>query len=410
MKKDYSNLVSHMRHVVILGGGFAGVAAGLELIQHPSKDITITLVDKNDFHLFTPSLYEVATSEAPQQNIAIPFREIFDKKVAFVQDVVKKIDTQKKEVELRKNKKISYDYLVITLGSESAYYHIPGLQKYAVALKSLEEAVHIKNNIKTMCCKEGKCNKKVNIVIGGGGFSGTELAEELLTYNNKLAVQHGLAKDCMNITIIQGSDKLLKELDAHVSDLAKKRIASKQLHFAFGEHIKEVTKNHVITDDNKKYPYNILIWTGGVIANHMAVTSNIPTNKNNQIPVNNFLQAEHFEHIFVAGDMAGFVDPKTQQSVPGVAQVAEEQGKIAGGNVYRMIMQKPLHYYHYRHFGYIVPMRGRFASAELMYHIHIDGFFGWILQQLVFFRYMLSILPFWKAFKKWNTFELSLEQ
>ena len=120
-----------------------------------------------------------------------------------------------------------------------------------------------------------------------------------------------------------------------------------------------------------------------------------------------FLQAS--ESVFVAGDSAGFTDPQTGKSVPGVAQVAEEEGSTAGENVYRLVTSQPLLAYRYRHFGYIVPLKGRFVAAEIM-SFHFDGFLGWALQQLVFFRYLLGILPLMKAVKRWNRFEMNLSQ
>ncbi|MDE2588392.1 MAG: FAD-dependent oxidoreductase, partial [Patescibacteria group bacterium] len=245
---------------------------------------------------------------------------------------------------------------------------------------------------------------------GGGGFSGTEIAAELLTYKDRLAEQHKLDKDCLDITIIQGSDRLLKELDSHVSAIAQKRLTHPNVKFAFGGHIKEVTKNEVHTDNGKTYPYHLLIWTGGVEANHLAKTSGLPVNKRGQLQVNPYLQVEGYENIFAAGDIAGFIDPKTQEPVPTVAQVAEEQGEIVAENIIRATQGITFKKYKYRHFGYVVPLRGKYATAELMFNIHLDGFLGWVLQQLVYLRYLLRILPFKKAFTRWNEFEEKLLQ
>src|SRR6185369_4650833 len=207
-----------MKQIVIIGGGFAGVAAGLQLKKSlGSNDAEITLVDKNPYHLFTPSLYEVATSEVPQKNIAIPFDKIFEHGVKRVRGEVTSIDPKTNTLILTDKTTIAFDYLVIALGSEPAYMGIPGLKENSVAFKWLRDAVTIKNQIKNMCCKEGKCDRKVQVIIGGGGFAGTELAAELLSYKDKIAVQNGLDKDCLDLTIIQGSDKLLKELNKHVS-------------------------------------------------------------------------------------------------------------------------------------------------------------------------------------------------
>lgn len=400
-----------MKHIVILGGGFAGVAAAKELIKKISlKEAKITLIDRHDAHLFTPSLYEVATSESPQKNIVIPIKEIFGKRVEVIKSKIKSIDTKTQNILLDEDKQISYDYLILALGSVPAYYNIPGLKENSIALKSVREAVRIKNKIKNICCDGKECKKKAKVVIGGGGFSGTELAAELLTYKNKLAKQHNLAPNCLDITIIQGSDRLLKELDPHVSKIAEKRIKKSNVHFAFGGHISKVSTTSVFTDDNKVYDYDLLIWTGGVQASSIAKKSNLPINKKGQVIVNDFLQVQGFDNIFAAGDNAQYKDLKTQQYAPTVAQVAEDEGKTAGENITRLIKSKPLQKYKFSHWGYVVPLRGKFAAAELMGFWHFDGFFGWVLEQLIFLRYLLGILPFRKALKKWNKFEIDLER
>lgn len=393
------------RQVVVLGGGFAGVSAIKKLLTY--KNISITLIDKNQYHLFTPSLYEVATSETPQKNIAIPFPEIFGNRIAYHYATVEKIDTKRRTITTSKGT-VSFDYLLIALGSKSAYHHISGLEKYSLALKSLDEAVAIKNKIKNMCCKEGECNKKVRVIIGGGGFSGTELAAELLSYKDRLAKQHHLAKDCLDITIIQGSKRLLPELDLHVSAIANKRLTSPMVHFAFGGHIIKVTEKEILTDDKKTYPYDILLWTGGIEANNIVQKSDIPTDQHGQIIVNDFLQV--MNGIFAAGDIAGFIDPITKKPVPQVAEVAQDQGEISAANILRSINNQTPLPYTFKHLGYIVPLKGRFAAAELMGIFHVDGFFGWVLQQFVFLNYLFSILPFWKAVKRWNSFEIHLHQ
>ncbi len=405
-----------MKQIVVLGGGFAGVAAIHKLVNKNLSDLSITLIDRMDFHLFTPSLYEVATSEEPQKNIAIPFKEIFADKINLVKDTVVSIDTNSQNIKLKEANELKYDYLIIALGSEAAYFHIPGLQENSVSLKTLSDAVMIKDKIKSMCCKDGEidengsCKRKVQVVIGGGGFSGTELAAEMLTYKDRLARQHNLSKQCLEVTIIQGSDRLLNELDKHVSDIATKRITSPQVKFAFGGHISEVLKDKVKTDNNMEYPYDILIWTGGVTPNHIPANSKLPVGKHGELTVNEFLQVEGLQNVFAIGDVSGFIDPKTQKPIPTVAEVAEDQGAVAGENIANLIQQKPLKKYNYVHLGYVVPIKGRFAVAELTFGIHFDGFLGFLLQQLVFFRYLWGILPPWKAMSKWNKFELEMEK
>src|SRR4051812_25004775 len=150
-----------MKNIVVIGGGFAGTTAVLSLRKnnknHPVK---ITLIDKNPYHLWTPSLYEVATSEEPQKNIAIPFTKIFDENVELKKAIVEKIDPQAKTVHLRGGESVPYDYLIIALGSVPAYMGIPGLKEHSVAFKTVEDAMRIKNSINDQCCEEGKCHRK----------------------------------------------------------------------------------------------------------------------------------------------------------------------------------------------------------------------------------------------------------
>lgn len=400
-----------MKHIVVLGGGFAGVATVHNLRKKFSKgEAKITLIDKRSYHLFTPSLYEVATSEEPKGNIAFPFTELFDKKVTFIKAQVLSVNPKEQTIKVKDGEEIPYDYLVLALGSEPAYYHIPGLKEYSITLKSLQDAVIMRNKIMNMCCKEGECKRKVQVVIGGGGFSGTELAAELLTYKSKLARQHHLSPSCLEITIIQGSNRLLNELDERVSKLAEKRVKGRNVHFAFGGHIAKVTDTSVFTDNNNVYPYDILVWTGGVEGNQLAQKSNLPVNKRGQVVVNDFLQIEGFKNVFAVGDNAQFIDKKSQHPVPTVAPVAEDEGKVAAENIIRSIKGDALIAYKYFHFGYVVPLKGRYAVAQLTGGLHFDGVLGWALQQIVLLRYLLGILSFPKAFAKWNNFEEELKQ
>ncbi|OGH13550.1 MAG: hypothetical protein A3H50_00320 [Candidatus Levybacteria bacterium RIFCSPLOWO2_02_FULL_37_10] len=396
-----------MTNIVVLGGGFAGVAAGLSLLKH-IKNQKIILIDKNSFHLFTPSLYEVATSEEPMRNIAIPFKEIFGDKAEIITGAITSINPKTQRIKL-KDLEISYDYLILALGSEPAYYDIAGLSEYSLPLKTITDAVKIKDSMHKLYDLKAPKNEMVSIIIGGGGFSGTELAAELLEYVYKLSKEHSLPPNLIKICIIAGSEKLLKELDDHVSNIATTRLKKLGADFIFGSHIKEVFKNKLTTDKNQEFSFDILIWTGGVKANSLLQSFGLVLSKSGQVEVNEFLQTKEFPNFFAVGDIAEFIDPVSKRPAPGVAQVAEEEGKIAGENIARLIEKKPLVPYKLKHFGYIVPLRGRYAVFATG-TLHIKGFFGWIIQQFIFLRYLLGILPFYKAFRKWNQFEKDLRQ
>lgn len=353
-----------MINIVILGGGFAGIKAALTLRKKiRSHDLYVIIIDKNNFHTFTPSLYEVATAEESKGNVIIPYRDIFEKPLEFIEGIVEKIDTAGKKIVLNKNREYKYDYLILALGSESADFGIPGIKEYGIPLKRLEDAVQIKNALKNA--------KKV--VVGGGGFSGTEIACELATHKSNL-----------DVTLIQGSPILLKELGAGISRLAKKRLENGNVSLILGEHIKNVTKENVETETGKKIPYDLFIWTGGVRSNNLL----------GKIEVDDTLLVKNLKNVFAAGDVV----------FPGVAPRAEKMGEIAAENVLRKIKGDSLLAYTSHKISYVVPLGNHFATFA-MGKFHISGILAYILQQLIYLKYLFTIVPFLQALKKFIKFE-----
>ena len=372
-----------MIRIVVLGGGFAGIAACKALLKNTNRsEVQIILIDKNSYHLFTPSLYELASAEETTKNICIPLHEIL-KGIELIKGEVQRVSNKEvliKQTNKLKDVSMTFDYLIIALGSESAYYGIPGLKEYSIPFKTLEDAVKIKEAIKRIKGKNLPAGRQV--IIGGGGFSGTELACELVRHRNG-----------QNLTVIQGSECLLKELDKRICNKATERLEKKGVKIVLGSHIKKVDKNFAYTD-SEKYPYDVFVWTGGVEAN--SVQNDFEKDKRGDLVVNDKLQITNSKNIFAAGDIAA--------GYPWVAQIAEDEGKLAGENVANLTKGKPLKSYEFNHFGYVVPLGGHFAAAQLGKTVFM-GFLGWVLEQIVLLRYLLSILPLNKAFKRWNRFE-----
>lgn len=396
-----------MKEIVILGGGFAGVNAALYLKNKIKEEANITLIDKNSYHLFTPSLYEVATSEEPTKSITIPHAEILGTKVRIVKGKVSLIDLDNKLVRFDNEMSYSFDYLILALGSQPAYFNIEGLEEYSLPLKTLKDGVRIRKEIESAFHKKVHEGKEINIVVGGGGFSGTELTAELVSYKEKLSNHHKTSSDLIKITVIQGSSGLLKELDQKVSKIAEQRLKKENVEFYFGARIKKVNENVLETEDLKKHKFDVLIWTGGVRANSVLADSGFKVNGRGQVSVDQNMQAVGHPNVFAAGDVVEFGDPVTNKLIPSVAEVAEDEGRVAAENVYRSLKGMDLVAYKYWHAGYIVPIKGRFAVADFK-KFRFVGFSGWILQQLVFLYYLLKILPLSKAFKRWNKFEMYL--
>ena len=240
----------------------------------------------------------------------------------------------------------------------------------------MEDAVKIRNLIKDKL----KEKEVVNVLVGGGGSSGCEFAAELTHY----------LKKGLRISLIQKSPQLVKELSMEAAKVAYKRLLERNVEIDFGERITKVHEDHVETDRGDVHKFDILVWAGGVKANSLF---------KERLKVNENLEVSGSQNIFAAGDVA-FLSSNITQTV----RVAKEEGEIAGENVARKIKNQPLKSYKFKNQIFIVPLVGKYAVVQFNNFL-IKGFVGWIIQQLVFLRYLLSILPITKAFKKWNAFE-----
>lgn len=399
-----------MKEILILGGGFGGVSAALTLVSKTLPgEANITLIDRNSYHLFRASLYEVATKEETQKNIAIPYSSIFPKKVNIVKKYVENIDTENKYVTTSDNHRYVYDYLIVSLGSQSADFNISGVAEYANSFLWLEDAVLIRKKIEQLFHQKVKNGTRVKIVVAGGGFTGTELTAELINYRKRLSGHHKTNEDLIEISIIQGPGALLAELDEKVSKLAYDRLDKSNVKLILGSRVENVSRNTLETDRKEKIDFDLLIWTCGVKGNDILAKSGLKVDGRGIVEVNTFMQILGFHNIFAVGDNALFANPSNNKPIPQVAEVAEDEGKIAAENVLRSIRGENLVPYNFKHLGYIIPLKGRFAVAQLN-KFRIVGFLGWVLQQLVFLNYLLKILPLNNAFKRWNRFEMYLNE
>lgn len=377
-----------MVKVIVLGGGFAGVFAAKQILKKTKRfEVHVTLIDKNSYHLFTPSLYEVATAEEPRSNICIPFKEILPG-ISMIKDEVLRIKTDGKRVQL-KNQTVEYDYLVIALGSESAYYGIPGLAQYSIPFKNLDDACRIRNTVRTRYEEKKKLGQALTIAVVGGGPTGVELSTELSKFKKRLGGN-------VEISLFQGGDVLLKRVSSKVSEIARKRLERAGVNVNLNSRLKKVSADSLQFANGRTYPFDVLIWTGGVRPNPIIQNSGFPLNSQGRIDTDEFLRVKGHENIFAVGDIAG--------ETPEVAQVAHEEGTDAGENIVRTIKGEKLITHKYKLLGYLIPLYGRYVLVNVQ-GIIFGGILGFVFQQLVFFRYLLMILPPWKAFKRWNRFE-----
>ena len=376
----------------------------------------ITLIDKSRYHTFHPNLYEVAASHLPEvfghlpldfvelkSSAIYPLEDIFleDLNVTFLEDEVLGANFKKKELALKKSGRKIYDFLVIAAGSETNYFGIQSLEARALPFKNFFHALLIRNAIDEAFFKLAK-NHIIKIVIGGGGFSGCELAGELIGYMKTLAKIHGHPEYYIECIIVEGSDKLLGGASEWAQKKAKKRLAFLGVKFKLQSMIKGVNDGEIILENGTKVSYDVFIWTAGVKANNLTrAFSGIKLEKAFCMAVDQYLRVAPYESVFSVGDLTYCIDESTGKALPMAASVALREGDLVVKNIINLFMKKPLRKYKPSHPGFIVPLGGKYALMEL-YGFKFAGFLPWVLKHLVSLHYWAGLLGWPEAFRIWR--------
>lgn len=386
------------KKVLIIGGGFGGIRAALDLDKKLSgKEAEIILVDRNNCHLFLPDLYEVGSAVLNRQEggdqyqiklkktVNIPYADIFEgTKVNFVQAEIIGVDLEKKEAISGGERAFSYDYLVLGLGAETETFGIPGVSEYAYKFKTVDDALFLNKKISQ--------TETPKFIVAGGGFNGIELAAELSSRQGS------------NIKIVEAMPQILPMVSEKERSIIRKRLNYLKIEILENSKIAKVGADFVQIAGGEKHRADFIIWTAGIrAASFLKNIFGLRLNERGKMIINDFLQAEGWSNVFGLGDNTVCLDPETKKPVPGLAYVAVDEGKIVAENIYRLIKNKHLKSYQPFYNVWIAPVGGKFAVAHLTKKITISGFWGWITRELVGLRYFLTILPLSKAISLLNS-------
>lgn len=415
-----------MKHLVILGAGFGGLCAALNLGRQLSGgEWKIILVDRNSYHLYYPRLYELII---PNRGAAcvIEVKEVLKgKKVEFIQNEAATIDCKGKRVVFTDGSTLSFEYLILALGADTDYFGISGLHEYACTLKSLKDAEMIRNKVEEFL-KNAKLQKsgtetteKFSVVIGGAGATGVEVASELAY------LFRDVPRGSWSITLVEALRNVLWMFPPGISQYAHKRLEELGVTLMLDTCIKEVVKEKdvprvevvlaprplkpgekeeelvcsFLPEHEKQISADLLLWAGGVRANPLVAKCGLPTDRKGRIEVDEHLRVKGEERMYAIGDNALLMDPSVNQPVPGTAQAALLEGKIAAANVISAVKGHPtMMLYPFPKFPAVVPLSDMDAVALFKGKI-FRGVFAWFLRKAADFRYYNSILPWWRAMK-----------
>lgn len=325
---------------MILGAGYGGIMTTVHLQKSINiNQATITLVNTNDYHYQTTWLHENAAGTLHQDQTRVPIKDIVNRgKVNFIQDTVVSIKPDEKKVKLE-NGVLAYDILVIGLGFETATFGIQGLDEHALTIGNINSArlirEHIEYNFAMYRNEWKKDQARINIVVGGGGFTGVEFVGELANRIPELCKEYDVDKALVRIINIEGASTVLPGFDPQLVEYAMNSLESRGVEFITGAMLKECKSNSIVYEkDGKrtKIPTYTTVWAAGVRANRVVEASGFETNCG-KVEVRKDMRTPDYDDVFIVGDCAQLTNQETGRPYPPTAQIAIQEAEVVAHNV-----------------------------------------------------------------------------
>jgi NADH dehydrogenase len=381
--------------VIILGGGFAGLSAAMYLDKTLARraDAEVTLINRENFILFTPMLHEVAAGDLYPGDIVNPIRRILHH-VKFVQAEVQAIDLSARRVRClggvaRLDLEFEFDHLLLTLGSETNFFGLPGVSEWAVTMKSMSDAALLRNRVVALL-EEANLQSDpavrrqvLTFVTAGGGFAGAETTGAINDFVRE-AVRYypDLSEELIRVVIVHPGDFLLPELGEELGNYAERKLRERKVEVIKRARVASYDGSLVTMTDGKSIPASTLIWTAGVKPS--AVIAPLPGQKERgRLLVNEFLGVSGVAGLWAAGDCAAVPDSKTGRFHPPTAQHGLREGLIAAKNIEAAIRGRPLKPFIFTTLGQLATI-GRRTGVAMVFGIKFSGFVAWCLWRTVY--------------------------
>ena len=381
----------------VLGAGYAGVRAALDLDwRFRRRDVRISLINRDDHHELITELHRPAAGKTRLHALAIPLRDIFaGTRVELVRGTVTDIRLDQSQVVLDAHRVLHFDRLVVALGSEPEYFSIPGLPEHSLTLSSLNGAAVLRQHIEAMFAQAAQLptvaerRPFLTVVVAGGGFTGVEFAGELADTLPLLARRHRVPRDEVRVITVEAAPDILPGFDEPLIDAAVEMLLRKGVHLMLGVPISAVEPGAVVLRDGTRIAARTIVWSGGVRANRL-VERCFTTRSRGRALVNEYLQSVDDPRVYVVGDAALAINPKTGQPVPPTAQHAVQQGRIAARNLWAQTAGRPLRPYRPTTVG-VVATVGHGVGLARIGPFKLAGRFPAVLKDINTWRYIYSL-------------------
>lgn len=388
---------SALPRIVIIGGGFAGIALAKQL---KNQAVQTVLLDKHNYHTFQPLLYQVATGGLEAGSIAYPIRKVIQEydDCYFRLTSVQEIDTKNKQI-ITEIGNLSYDYLVIATGSKTNYFGNSDIKRYSMSMKTIPQSLNIRSLIlenfeqAVLTRDTAEQNSLINFVLVGAGPTGVELAGALAEMKKAILQKDYPDLDIarMQINLIQSGDRILNTMSEKASAAAEEFLESLGVTIWKNVRVTNYDGKTVTTNANMSFETATMIWTAGVEGALVAgLDGESLVARAARIRVNEFSQVRGYDNIFAVGDIASMESEDFPQGHPMMAQPALQQGKLLGQNLIKLVQKKKMQPFKYNDKGSMATIGRNKAVVDLPnYHFH--GVFAWFVWMFV---HLFSLIGF----------------
>jgi NADH dehydrogenase len=409
--------------VIIIGGGFGGLRAARALRSAP---VDVTLFDRRNYHLFQPLLYQVATGSLSPGEIAAPLRSVFSrqKNTRVLLGEVKDIDPVSKRVVLTDGGAFEYDSLIVAAGSQTSYYGNDAWKEWAPGLKSIEEATTIRHKIlyafevAERISDPAQRSEWLTFVIVGAGPTGVEVSGAIgeiarQTLKNDFRSIH---PEEARIILVDGEQRVLMTFPEDLARKAERSLEKLGVQVKTGVMVRDIKKEGLTIEKNKQtewLPARTVIWAGGVTTTSLGRTlancTKADTDKGGRIKVGSDLTIPNFPDIYIVGDLAFALDHEGHP-LPGVAQVAMQQGTYAGRAIARKVEgKKALPAFAYFDKGNLAVI-GRAAAVANIFGLRVSGLLAWLVWAFIHLMYLVQFQSRILVFIQWAIQDLTFNR
>ncbi len=379
--------------VLILGGGFGGLYAALEFEKRHDPDFEVTLISQENFFLFTPMLHEVAASDLDVTHIVNPIRRILRKHVRFFEGEVQSVNLAERRVVVahglnRHTHSMEYDHIVFGLGCVTNFYDISGLLERAVTMKSLGDAIVLRNRLIEHLEEAGTdCAEKdraalLTFVVAGGGFAGVETTgsiNDLL--KDALPYYPNLKAEMLRVLLVHPGDFVLPELGEELGRYAGRKLAERGVEIHPNTKVKAVTSREIELTDGTRINSFTLVWTAGTSPHPLIDQLDLPK-EHNRLKVNAGMDIRGHPGVWALGDCAMIPDQQGGYQPP-TAQHASREGKVLANNIAASVRGDALKPFRFKTLGLLASI-GRRTGVARIFGINFSGFIAWWLWRTVY--------------------------